>query len=432
MNFINELLWRGLLKDKVDGIEEKLINEKISAYIGFDPTADSLHIGNLVGIKLLMLLQKYGHTPIALVGGATGMIGDPSGKSAERNLLDTKTLEYNIDKIKTQLSKFLDFDSIKENSAKLVNNYDWFKDMGFLKFSRNVGKLITVNYMLSKESVKKRIDSDSQNQGMSFTEFTYQLIQGYDFYQLYKNYNCILQLGGSDQWGNITTGIEMVRKIDQSSVYGITSPLVTKADGQKFGKTEKGTIWLDSEKTSIYDFYQFWLNTSDIDAQNYIKIFSSSLSKEEVDVLIKEHLEKPELRLLQKTLAEEVTTLVHSKEKLENVQNISKIIFSNSSLEELQKLKKEDLIDFFKQIGIATIKKDEINRELLISDLLTVENGLLPSKSEFRRALKEKSILINKTKCIEDFQVKIENFISNEFILCQRGKKNYFLIVIEN
>ncbi len=400
-NFVEELRWRELIHDITPGTEEQLNEEITSAYIGFDPTADSLHIGSLVQIILLMHFQQSGHKPIALVGGATGMIGDPSGKSAERNLLDEKTLNKNIDGMKGQLAKFLDFSSNSENSAELVNNYDWMKNLSFLDFARDIGKHITVNYMMSKDSVKNRLNPDAK-EGMSFTEFTYQLIQGYDFLHLFKEKNCKLQMGGSDQWGNITTGTELIRRKAQGKAFAITCPLVTKADGTKFGKTESGNVWLDAERTSPYKFYQYWLNASDVDAEKYIKIFTF-LDRQNVEKLIKEHQEAPHLRLLQKTVANEVTEMVHSKEALENAIKASNILFGRSTADDLKGLDEKTFLDVFDGVPQAEISKSDLEKGIDIIDALNAKSGFLKSNGEARRALNENSISINKEKVSEGY-----------------------------
>src|SRR5690554_5554980 len=398
-NIVEELRWRGLVHDMMPGTEEQLTKESTVAYIGFDPTSDSLHIGSLVPIILLIHLRNFGHKPIALVGGATGMIGDPSGKSDERNLLDEATLTKNVNGIKTLLSHFLDFDAQDQNAPVLVNNYDWMKNFTFIAFARDVGKRITVNYMMAKDSVKKRLEGDGA--GMSFTEFTYQLIQGYDFYHLNKEYNCLLQMGGSDQWGNITTGTELVRRMNadneaRAKAYALTCPLITKADGSKFGKSEGGNIWLDSDKTSVYKFYQFWLNTSDEDAEKYIKIFTF-LPKEEIENLINEHRETPHLRVLQRKLAEEVTAFVHSQEELEKAVKASEILFSkDTKASDLKELDAQTFLDIFDGVPQATIAKEKLTEGIDIVDALNAESGFLKSNGEARRALAENSISVNR------------------------------------
>jgi len=427
-NFVEELRWRGLLHNIIEGTEEQLSKEVTTAYIGFDPTADSLHIGSLVQIILLMHFQQAGHKPIALVGGATGMIGDPSGKSTERNLLDEVTLNKNIEGIKNQLARFLDFSAKPENKAELVNNYDWMKNLSFLDFARDIGKHITVNYMMSKDSVKNRLNPEAK-EGMSFTEFTYQLIQGYDFLHLYSEKNCKLQMGGSDQWGNITTGTELVRRKAKGKAYAITCPLVTKADGTKFGKSEGGNIWLDTERTSPYKFYQYWLNASDADAEKYIKIFTF-LDQTTVEKLIKEHQAAPHLRLLQKTVANEVTEMVHSKEALENAVKASSILFGRSTADDLKSLDEKTFLDVFDGVPQGEISRNDLQVGIDIIEALNEKSGFLKSNGEARRALKENSISVNKEKVTEDYKLTKENLISNKYILLQRGKKNYFLLKV--
>ena len=426
INFVEEIRWRGLLHDIMPGTEEQLNKELTSAYIGFDPTADSLHIGSLVQIILLMHFQQAGHKPIALVGGATGMIGDPSGKSSERNLLNEETLNKNIEGMKNQLSRFLDFSSNSSSAAVLVNNFDWMKELSFLDFARDIGKHITVNYMMSKDSVKNRLNPDAK-EGMSFTEFTYQLIQGYDFLHLYSENNCKLQMGGSDQWGNITTGTELIRRKVQGKAYAITCPLITKADGTKFGKTEGGNIWLDADRTSPYKFYQYWLNASDADAEKYIKIFTF-LDKNTVEELIKEHKEAPHLRLLQKRVATEVTQMVHSKDALDNAIKASNILFGKSTADDLKSLDEQTFLDVFDGVPQAEVSKSDLEKGIDIIDALNTRSGFLKSNGEARRALKENSISINKEKITEDYQLSKNDLISNKYILLQRGKKNYFLL----
>ena len=433
-NLVEELRWRGLFHDMMPGTEEQLLKEATTAYIGFDPTADSLHIGSLVQIILLMHLRKSGHKAIALVGGATGMIGDPSGKSNERNLLDEATLNHNVEGIKSVLSRFLDFDAKDENAPILVNNYDWMKDFSFIDFARDIGKRITVNYMMSKDSVKKRLSGEEGAEGMSFTEFTYQLIQGYDFYHLHKHYNCLLQMGGSDQWGNITTGTELVRRMnvgndEKSKAYALTTPLITKADGSKFGKSEGGNVWLDADKTSVYKFYQFWLNATDLDAEKYIKIFTF-LDKETIEKLIAEHNEAPRLRTLQKRLAEEITTMVHSKEDLENAIVASNAFFS-PSMDELKKLDKKTFLEVFDGVPHAEISMEDLNEGLDMIAALAAKTNFLASNSDARRELKQNSISLNKEKVGEDKIIKKEDLINNQFLLLQKGKKNYYVIKVK-
>ena len=425
-NFVEELRWRGMLHDIMPGTEDQLAKEITSAYIGFDPTADSLHIGSLVQIILLMHFQKHGHKPIALIGGATGMIGDPSGKSAERNLLNEETLAKNIAGVKEQLERFLDFSSDKKNGAELVNNYDWMKNLSFLEFARDIGKHITVNYMMSKDSVKKRLSAES-NVGMSFTEFTYQLVQGYDFLHLYKEKNCMLQIGGSDQWGNITTGTELVRRIAKGKAYALTCPLITKADGTKFGKTEGGNVWLDSARTSPYKFYQYWFNSNDADAEKYIKIFTF-LDKETINKLISEHQETPHLRLLQKTIGEEVTIMTHGKEAYKNALKASNILFGKSTASDLKTLDEQTFLDVFEGVPQAEILKTDLENGINMIDALNEKSGFLKSNGEARRALKENSISVNKEKVTDETILKPTDLIADKFILLQRGKKNYFLL----
>jgi tyrosyl-tRNA synthetase len=427
MSFVDELSWRGMLHDKMPGVEELLEKEQVSAYLGIDPTADSLHIGHLVGVMMLKHLQISGHRPVALIGGATGMIGDPSGKSNERNLLDEETLRHNQESIKTQLQRFLDFNSGAKNQAVLVNNYDWMKDFSFLQFIRDVGKHITVNYMMAKDSVKKRLSSES-NVGMSFTEFTYQLVQGYDFLHLYNTMGCKLQLGGSDQWGNITTGTELVRRKAGGEAFAITCPLITKSDGSKFGKTEEGNVWLDKKYTSPYKFYQFWLNTSDEDANRYIRIFTL-LSKEEIEALANEHAQNPSMRVLQKKLAEEITCMVHSQNDLDTAIAASNILFGKATEENLRQLSEEDFLSVFEGVPQATIAREEAIGSSIV-DLLASKSGFLSSNGEARRALKENAISVNKEKVNEQFVLSENNLINNRYVLLQRGKKNYCILVL--
>ena len=427
-NFVEEIKWRGMLHDDMPGTDEHLMNGMQSAYVGIDPTADSLHIGHLVAVMMLRHFQLAGHKPFALIGGATGMIGDPSGKSAERNLLDEATLRHNQEALKEQLSRFLDFESDAENTAVLVNNYDWMKDFSFLDFIRDVGKHITVNYMMAKDSVKKRLSSEAK-EGMSFTEFTYQLVQGYDFLYLYQNHNCTLQMGGSDQWGNITTGTELIRRIGGGKGYALTCPLITKADGTKFGKTESGNVWLDADRTSPYKFYQYWLNTSDEDAEKYIKIFTF-LSKEKIVVLVAEHSEAPHMRILQKSLAEEITTMVHSKEDLDNAIAASSILFGKSTSDDLKKLDEKTFLDLFDGVPQAEILKSELEAGLDMIGALAAKTGFLGSNGEARRELKQNSISVNKEKVKEDYSISLTDLINDKFVLLQRGKKNYFVLVV--
>lgn len=426
-NFVEELRWRGLLHDIMPDTEAHLLEYATAGYIGFDPTADSLHIGSLVQILILKHFQNAGHKPIALVGGATGMVGDPSGKSAERNLLDEASLQKNIEGVKAQLSRFLDFNA-SENPAELVNNFDWMKDISLIDFVRDTGKHITVNYMMAKDSVKKRLSSESKV-GMSFTEFTYQLFQGYDFYHLYKEMDCKLQMGGSDQWGNITTGTELIRKKAQGKAYAITVPLVTKADGSKFGKTEGGNVWLDAKRTSPYKFYQYWLNASDEDAEKYIKIFTF-LDKEAIETLIVEHRETPHLRLLQKKIGEEVTIMTHGQEAFDNAIKASQILFGKSTSEELKSLDEQTFLDIFEGVPQASISKEDIDNGLDMVGALAAKTGFLTSNGEARRALKENAISVNKEKVKEDFMISASDIIANAYVLLQRGKKNYFLLKI--
>ena len=426
-NFVEELRWRGLLHDIMPDTEAHLLEHATAGYIGFDPTADSLHIGSLVQILILKHFQNAGHKPIALVGGATGMVGDPSGKSAERNLLDEASLQKNIEGVKAQLGRFLDFNAT-ENPAELVNNFDWMKDISLIDFVRDTGKHITVNYMMAKDSVKKRLSSESKV-GMSFTEFTYQLFQGYDFYHLYKEMDCKLQMGGSDQWGNITTGTELIRRKAQGKAYAITVPLVTKADGTKFGKTEGGNVWLDAKRTSPYKFYQYWLNASDEDAEKYIKIFTF-LDKEAIEALIVEHRETPHLRLLQKKIGEEVTIMTHGQEAFDNAIKASQILFGKSTSEDLKSLDEQTFLDIFEGVPQASVSKEDIDNGLDMIGALAAKTGFLKSNGEARRALKENAISVNKEKVKEDFVISTSDIIANAYVLLQRGKKNYFLLKI--
>ncbi len=428
-NLVAELQWRGLVHDIMPGTEEQLLKEMTTTYIGFDPTSDSLHIGSLVPIILLVHLEKFGHKPIALVGGATGMIGDPSGKSDERNLLDEVTLEKNVAGIKGVLSRFLDFNSTAANAPILVNNYDWMKDFSFINFARDVGKRITVNYMMAKDSVKKRLSAEGE--GMSFTEFTYQLIQGYDFHHLYKTHHCLLQMGGSDQWGNITTGTELVRRMngEGAKAYAMTCPLITKADGSKFGKSEGGNVWLTANKTSVYKFYQFWLNTTDVDAEKYIKIFTF-LDKNIIDSLIAEHQEALHLRVLQKRLAEEVTTFVHGKEALEKAIFASKAKFS-PVMDEMLQLDDETFFDIFDDKEKAEVSKEDIIAGLDMIAALAAKTGFLASNSDARRELKQNAISLNKEKVADDYIITEKDLVKDKFLVLQKGKKNYYLIVVK-
>jgi tyrosyl-tRNA synthetase len=430
MNFVDVLKWRGMLHDVMPGTQEQLDKELTAAYLGIDPTADSLHIGHLVGVMMLKHFQIAGHKPIALVGGATGMIGDPSGKSQERNLLDEPTLRHNQECIKKQLSRFLDFESNAPNAAILVNNYDWMKNFSFLDFIRDIGKHITVNYMMSKDSVKKRLGEESKT-GMSFTEFTYQLVQGYDFLYLNENYNCKLQLGGSDQWGNITTGTELIRRKGRGEAFALTCPLITKADGSKFGKTESGNVWLDPERTSPYQFYQFWLNTSDEDAERYIKIFTL-LSKEEIESLAVQHKEAPHLRSLQKKLAEEITVMVHSREDYEMAVEAAQILFGSGTAEQLRKLNESTFLSVFEGVPKFTISREDIENGIGVIELLAEKTRVLESKSELRRTIQANGLSINKEK-VADAEMRIDSsfLINGKYILAQKGKKNYSVIIVE-
>ena len=421
MNFVKELKWRGMIHDIMPGTEEQFEKEMTSAYIGFDPTSDSLHIGSLVQIMILVHLQKAGHKPVALVGGATGMVGDPSGKSKERNLLDEKILNDNLAFVQKQLEQFLDFDC-GENSAEVVNNYDWFKEFSFLDFIRDVGKHISINYMLAKDSVKSRLDT-----GMSFTEFSYQLVQGYDFYWLWKNKNCKVQLGGSDQWGNIVTGTELIRRKGEGQAFAVTTPLIKKADGGKFGKTESGNVWLDKTKTSPYKFYQFWFNSSDEDAKNYIKIFTLK-SQEEIAKLTSEHEETPHLRILQKAIADEVTSRVHSKEDLEMAIKASSILFGKSTADDLKALDEDTFLAVFEGVLQFEIKKTDLSSGIL--EIVAEKTQVFASKSEARRMIQSNAVSINKEKITEDFQLTENDLLNGKYILAQKGKKNYFLIIV--
>lgn len=425
-NFVEELQWRGMVHDVMPETEAHLMETMRAAYVGFDPTADSLHIGNLVPIMLLSFYQRCGHKPVALVGGATGMIGDPSGKSSERNLLDEAALRHNQESVKKQLSQFLDFSSGAANQAELVNNYDWINEFSFLDFIRKVGKHITVNYMMAKDSVKSRLSGESVD-GLSFTEFTYQLIQGYDFVHLNRTLDCTLQMGGSDQWGNITTGTELLRRMDGTKGYALTCPLITKSDGTKFGKSEGGNIWLDANKTSPYKFYQYWLNTSDADAEKYIKIFTF-LDRETITALIASHREEPSMRLLQKRLAEEVTTTVHGADHFETSVKASEILFGNSTSQDLKNLDESTFLDVFEGVPQAEVAHKELKAGLHIIGALAEKTGFLKSNGEARRALKENSISVNKEKVDDTFTVSDKDLINDKFVLLQRGKKNYFII----
>ena len=430
MNFVEELKWRGMIHDIMPGTEELLKKEKSSGYIGFDPSADSLHIGNLAGIMILKHFQEAGHKPVVLVGGATGMIGDPSGKSQERNLLDEKTLRHNQECIKKQLSHFLDFSSGKTNEALLVNNYDWMKEYSFLDFIREIGKHITVNYMMSKDSVKKRISSESK-EGMSYTEFSYQLVQGTDFLHLYQTINCKLQMGGSDQWGNIVTGTELIRRKTGGEAFALTCPLITKSDGTKFGKTESGNVWLDAEKTSPYKFYQFWLNVSDVDAAKYIKIFTM-LSKEKTESLITEHQQAPHIRLLQKRLAEEVTSMTHGQEELEKAKEASGILFGKGTTDSLKRMDEKTFLSVFEGVPRYNVDKKSILKGTAAFTLLTEMTGIFASRGELKRLTSGGGLSINKEKMNDPEKMIDSSFLLNDrYILVQKGKKNYFLIVAE-
>jgi len=428
-NFVEELKWRGMIYDIMPGTEELLKKEMTTAYVGIDPTADSLHIGHLVSIMMLKHFQEAGHKPMVVIGGATGMIGDPSGKSKERNLLDENSLRHNQESIKNQLRLFLDFDSNAENAALMVNNYDWMKDYSFLSFIRDIGKHLTVNYMIAKDSVKKRIGEESKD-GMSFTEFSYQLVQATDFLTLYQEYNCKLQMGGSDQWGNITSGTELIRRKTAGEAFAITCPLITKADGGKFGKTESGNIWLDPEKTSPYAFYQFWLNCSDEDAEKYIKIFTL-LDKSTIDSQIQAHQEAPHQRELQKILAKELTIMVHSEENYNNVIKATNILFGKSTTQDLMDLPEKFFLQIFDGVPQSKITKKEIENGMEIIDVLAYDGNILSSKGEARRALKENSISINRAKVNETAIIDNNSLINNKYVLVQRGKKKYYLVITE-
>ena len=428
MNFVEELKWRGMIHTMMPGTEELLSKEMVTAYLGIDPTADSLHIGHLCGVMMLRHLQRCGHKPLALVGGATGMIGDPSGKSAERNLLNEETLRHNVACIKKQLAKFLDFESEAENKAELVNNYDWMKDYTFLDFAREIGKHITVNYMMAKDSVQKRLNGEARD-GLSFTEFTYQLLQGYDFLYLWENKNCRLQLGGSDQWGNITTGTELIRRTKGGEAFALTCPLITKADGGKFGKTESGNIWLDPNYTSPYKFYQFWLNVTDEDAAKYIKIFTT-IGKEEVEALIAEHTEAPHLRLLQKRLAKEVTIMVHSEEEYNAAVEASGILFGNATSEALHKLDEATLLAVFEGVPQFEIDKNLLTEGVKAVDLFVENAAVFPSKGEMRKLVQGGGVSLNKEKMTAfDQVITTADLLNEKYLLVQRGKKNYYLVI---
>ena len=427
-NFVEELKWRGMIHDIMPGTEEELRKGPMSAYVGIDPTGDSLHIGHLVSIMILKHFQACGNKPFALVGGATGMIGDPSMKSQERNLLDNETLQHNVACIKAQLSKFLDFDSDASNKAELVNNYDWMKDYSFIDFTRDIGKMITVNYMMAKDSVKKRLSTESR-EGMSFTEFTYQLLQGYDFVYLYENYGVKLQLGGADQWGNITTGTEMIRRRSGGEAYALTCPLITKADGGKFGKTEKGNIWLDPERTSPYQFYQFWLNVSDSDAEKYIKIFTM-LDRDVIESAIEEHRQDPGRRTLQKLLAREVTVMVHGEEEYQKALAASQMLFGKSTSEDLRKLDEKTFLDVFD--GVPTFEIEAASLPMGILDVLAVQTGIFPSKGEARKMVQGNGFSLNKDKISDiNYQISSSDIIDGKYILAQKGKKDYYIIIVK-
>lgn len=427
MNFIEELRWRGMLQDIMPGTEEELNKGMASGYIGFDPTADSLHVGHLTQIMTLIHFQRAGHKPFALVGGATGMVGDPSGKSAERNLLSEDILKHNVACIENQLKKFLDFDC-GANSAEMVNNFDWFKNFNFLDFIRDVGKHITVNYMMAKDSVKKRLEGET---GMSFTEFSYQLVQGYDFYWLWKNKGCMVQMGGSDQWGNIVTGTELIRRKEGGSAFAITTQLIKKADGTKFGKTEGGAVWLDAKRTSPYKFYQFWLNTSDSDAKNWIRIFSLK-SKEEIDAIEKEHDAAPHQRALQKALAQEITIRTHSEEALQKALNTSEFLFSTGPVDFLEQLTDEEILEVFEGVQHFTISKEQLSNGINVTDLLAEHTKVFPSKGEARKMIQGGGVSVNRQKVSDPAEmINADKLVNGKFTIVQKGKKNYFLLIAE-
>lgn len=429
MDFIEELKWRGMIHDMMPGTDEQLKKEMTTAYIGFDPSSDSLHIGNLVGIMILQQFQRAGHKPLVLVGGATGMIGDPSGKSQERSLLDEKELHHNQGAIRKQLEKFLDFDPEKPYAAEVVNNYDWMKTFSFLDFIRDIGKHLTINYLIAKESVKKRLDPETGS-GMSFTEFSYQLVQGYDFLHLYKEKNCKLQMGGSDQWGNIVTGTELIRRKERGEAFALTSPLITKSDGGKFGKTEAGNVWLDPKKTSPYKFYQFWLNVSDEDAGKYIKIFTF-LSKDKINTLIDEHKKVPHNRLLQKTLAREVTIMVHSENDYRTAVEASGILFGKATTEQLQKLDESTFLSVFEGVPAFEISSGEISSGISLTELLAEKTKVFQSKGEMRRFVKGGGLSLNKEKITDpEVNISLSDLINNKYLLVQKGRKNYFLLKV--
>ena len=430
MDFIEELTWRGMIHQMMPGTEEQLKKEMTTAYLGIDPTADSLHIGHLVGVMMLKHFQRSGHKPLALVGGATGMIGDPSWKSQERKLLDEETLRHNQEAIKHQLAKFLDFDSDAPNAAEMVNNYDWMKDFSFLRFIRDVGKHITVNYMMAKDSVKKRLGGENQ-QGMSFTEFSYKLIQGYDFLHLNQEKNCKLQLGGSDQWGNITTGTELIRRVNGGEAYALTCPLITKADGGKFGKTESGSVWLDPKRTSPYKFYQFWLNVTDADAEKYIKIFTE-LSREEIEELVEQQKQDPGQRPLQKRLAKEITVMVHSEADYEAAVEASQILFSNKAKEILHKIDEDTLLAVMEGVPRFEVERADIESGIKLADLLTEKATVFTSKGEMRKMVQGGGLSINKEKVTDPYmETTPEILLNNKYILVQKGKKNYYLLIVK-
>ena len=422
MDLIEELKWRGMLHDIMPGMEEQMAKEVTTAYVGFDPTADSLHIGNLVPVMLLVHWQRAGHIPMALVGGATGMVGDPSGKTKERQLLDIELIQHNLACQKVQLEKFLDFSG--DNAAKVVNNYDWFKDISFLDFIRDIGKHITVNYMMSKDSVKNRLDV-----GMSFTEFSYQLVQGYDFYHLWKNENCMVQMGGSDQWGNIVTGTELIRKKGGGHAFALTAPLITKADGTKFGKSEGGNIWIDKSKTSVYTFYQYWINAADEDAKKFIKIFTLK-TRAEIELLEAKHDENPRARVIQKALAEDITLRVHSVEDLKTAISASGILFGKSAKEDLSSLPESEFLSVFEGVPQCEIKRSIIENGVGITELISDLTGFMPSKGEAKRSLKENAVRLNKEVVTEDKLVGVDDLLNEKQLLLQRGKKNYFLVLV--
>ena len=429
MDFIEELTWRGMIHTVMPGTEEELKKGMTTAYLGIDPTADSLHIGHLCGVMMLRHFQRCGHKPLALVGGATGMIGDPSGKSAERNLLDEATLRHNQEAIKKQLSRFLDFDSDAPNKAEMVNNYDWTKDVTFLDFAREIGKHITVNYMMAKDSVQKRLNGEARD-GLSFTEFTYQLLQGFDFLTLYQTKDCKLQLGGSDQWGNITTGTELIRRKVGGEAYALTCPLITKPDGTKFGKTESGNVWLDARYTSPYKFYQFWLNVSDAEAEKYIKIFTS-LTKDEIESIVSEHQADPGQRPLQKRLAEEVTVMVHGREEYDKAVEASRILFSNKAEEALRNLDENTLLEVFEGVPQYAVEKEELEAGVPLLELLAVKTAVFPSKGEARKMVQQGGVSLNKKKLTDpNYTVTASDLLNDKYLLIQKGKKNYFLIQV--